>query len=297
MEDSHRKEKEKGDYNSWNHDETRILVQLLVEAVNNNWRDSSASFSKLTVESKILPELNKDVFRAKDFKNYQSRHKYLKLQHQNCADLLRYSSGFGWDPLTKKITASNEVWNDYLKTHPKHKNLRSDTFEFFEDLQIIFGQGVATGKNAVGLGDGTDACTYKAGENSNEENWNDVANIYEFDASTRDHELSEQYTTFDSQTVPESRTEKFQPKKKARSERSVPQKDENPIMTVSTQILNIIQQREERQQKEASERKVNVWDALKEISDLEDRIRFKALTQIHHLGIQEFLLKCQWKKG
>lgn len=114
MGDSQRRKK-KGDYNSRNHDETRILVQLLVEAVNNNWRDSSGSFSKLTVESKILPELNKDVYRPKDFKNYQSRHKYLKLQHQICADLLRYSSGFGWDPLTKKFTASNEVWNDYLK--------------------------------------------------------------------------------------------------------------------------------------------------------------------------------------
>ncbi|KAF3591453.1 hypothetical protein DY000_02022148 [Brassica cretica] len=208
----------------------KILVQLLVEAVNNNWRDASGSFSKLTVESKILPELNKDIYRAKDFKNYQSRHKYLKLQHQNCADLLRYSSGFGWDPSIQKFTASNEVWNDYLK-----------------DLQIIFGQGVATGKNAVGLGDGTDARTYKAGGNSNEEYWNDGDNIYEFDASTRDHELSEQYETFDSRTVPESRTEKFQPKKRARSERGISQKDENPAMAVSTQILNIKQQREERQ--------------------------------------------------
>ncbi|KAL0843335.1 hypothetical protein Bca101_016580 [Brassica carinata] len=175
--------------------------------------------------------------------------------------------------------------------HPKQKNLRSDTFEFFEDLQIIFGQGVATRKNAVGLGDGTDARTYKVGESSNEENWNDVDNIYEFDASTRDHELSEQYATFDYQTVPESRTEKFQPKKRARSKRGASQKDENPAMAVSTQILNIIQQREERQQKEASERKINVWDAIKEISDLEERIRFKALTQIYHLGIQDVFVK------
>nr|VDD17492.1 unnamed protein product [Brassica rapa] len=240
MGDSQRRKK-KGDYNSRNHDETRILVQLLVEAVNNNWRDSSGSFSKLTVESKILPELNKDVYRAKYFKHYRENRiknleSYLKLQHQNCADLLHY------------LKASISFFKIWIY----------DTFEFFEDLQIIFRQGVATGKNAVGLGDGTDARTYKAGENSNEENWNDVDNIYEFNASTRDHELSEQYAPFDSQTVPESRTEKFQPRKRARSEQGVSQKDENPAMAVSTQILNIIQQREERQQKEASERKINV---------------------------------------
>ncbi|KAJ4901557.1 Uncharacterized protein Rs2_15508 [Raphanus sativus] len=136
----------------------------------------------------------------------------------------------------KADTTLTEVWNDYLKAHPKHKNLHSDTFEFFEDLQIIFGQGVATAKNAIGLGDGTDARTYKAGETSNEENGNDEDNIYEFDASTRDHDLSELYASFDSQTVPESRTEKLQPKKRARSERGVSQKDENPAMAVMEMI-------------------------------------------------------------
>ncbi|KAF8094011.1 hypothetical protein N665_0372s0017 [Sinapis alba] len=155
------------------------------------------------------------------------------LQYQNCTDLQRYSSGF----------ASHEVWNDYLKAHPSNKKLRSDTFEFFEELQIILGQGVATGKNTVGLGDGNDARTYKDGGNSNEEYVNDVDHIYEFDASTRDHELSEHYATFDSQT-----------------------------------ILNIIQQREERQQKEVSQKKIN-------------RIPFKALTYIYHLGIQDVFVK------
>ncbi|CAN8257973.1 unnamed protein product, partial [Cochlearia groenlandica] len=114
MGDSQKKDK-KGDYNPWTLDETKLLIQLLVEAINHSWRDSGGTFSKLTIETKILPELNKDVSRPKDYKHYQTRMKYLKQQYQNCIELRRYSSGFGWDSVTKKFTATDEIWDGYLK--------------------------------------------------------------------------------------------------------------------------------------------------------------------------------------
>ncbi|KAF8109912.1 hypothetical protein N665_0089s0031 [Sinapis alba] len=106
---------QKGEYNPWSSNETKLLIQLLTEKINNNWRDSNGLLSKLTVETKLLPELNKDVCHPKDYKNYQSRMKYLKQQYQSCTDLQCYSSGFGWDPSTKRFTASDEVWNAYIK--------------------------------------------------------------------------------------------------------------------------------------------------------------------------------------
>ncbi|WZZ73679.1 hypothetical protein YC2023_085049 [Brassica napus] len=39
------------------------------------------------------------------------------------------------------------------KANPNNKYLREDSFEDFEELQMIFGQNTATGQNAVGLGD------------------------------------------------------------------------------------------------------------------------------------------------
>ncbi|CAN7112488.1 unnamed protein product, partial [Brassica rapa subsp. narinosa] len=58
--------------------------------------------------------------------------------------------------------APNHVWDDYEKAHPTKKSLRDETLEDYEDLQLIFEQGLATGKNAIGLGDDTDAPTFGA---------------------------------------------------------------------------------------------------------------------------------------
>ncbi|CAL9247830.1 unnamed protein product [Arabidopsis halleri] len=273
--------------------------------INNNWRDSNGTISKLTVETKILPEINKEFRRSKNYNHYQSRMKYLKSQYQSSLDLKRFSSGFGWDPSTKRFTAPDEVWDDYLKAHPNNKQLRYDTFEFFEELQIIFGEGVATGKNAIGLCDSTDARTYKSGENSREEYVSDFDNGYEYDTTTHHESLwmsdshtqsSEHYAPFMSHGTSESPTEKLPPRKRTRSERNTSQKEESPMMVVSSKILNIIQQREERQQKEVAQKKINVWDALKEISDLDERIRFKALTKIYHLGIQDVFVSMSVKE-
>lgn len=75
------------------------------------------------------------------------------------------------------------------------------------------------------------------------------------------------------------------------------------MITVSNKILDVIQKkREERQQieaekregklkheiekREAEKRKSNVWDAVKEILDLDEHIRYKAITIIHSLGMK-----------
>ncbi|KZV55877.1 hypothetical protein F511_15727 [Dorcoceras hygrometricum] len=89
---------------------------------------------------------------------------------------MRHNSGFGWDSNTKKFTAAEEVWEDYLKfefililvflqSHPKHEHYRSDTFEDHENLRIVVGNDTAIGKYAIGLGDDTDARTYETEEN------------------------------------------------------------------------------------------------------------------------------------
>ncbi|XP_042451130.1 uncharacterized protein At2g29880-like [Zingiber officinale] len=60
--------------------------------------------------------------------------------------------------MTKKFTASDE-------SHPKHEQYRTDTFEDYEDLRLVVGNGTAIGKYAIGLGDDTDARTFETEEN------------------------------------------------------------------------------------------------------------------------------------
>ncbi|VVA41505.1 PREDICTED: At2g29880, partial [Prunus dulcis] len=96
----------------------------MVDAANYGWHDSNDLPSKQIVESKILP----------------------------------------WDSISKKFTATEEVWQDYFKSHPSQVHLQRETFADYEDLVIAIGNGTTTGKNSIGLGDDTDARTYQVGE-------------------------------------------------------------------------------------------------------------------------------------
>ncbi|XP_042436839.1 uncharacterized protein At2g29880-like [Zingiber officinale] len=152
-------------YNIWTAEENNELLRLMVNAAMRGWRDRNGVLNKRTVEIKILPTLNAKLGCEKTFAQYQSRLKWFKQRYNNYCKLMRHSSGFGWDSMTKKFTVSDEVWEDYFKSHPKHEHYRIDTFEDYEDLRLVVGNGTATGKYTIGLGDDTDVRTFETEEN------------------------------------------------------------------------------------------------------------------------------------
>ena len=48
-----------------------------------------------------------------------------------------FNSGFGWDPITKKFTASDEVWEEYFKVIYLFINLLKIEFFFLTFDMII----------------------------------------------------------------------------------------------------------------------------------------------------------------
>ncbi|KAK0590713.1 hypothetical protein LWI29_030736 [Acer saccharum] len=149
-----------GNYNSWTMEQTNLLLQLMVEAVGRGWRDASGLLSKQTVETWVLPSLNEKLNCNKTYNNYQSRLKWFKAQYQRYTELMRHSSGFGWDPITRRFTASEEVWEDYLKSHPKERHFCTEHYVDYDDLRVVIGNVTASGRNSIGLGDDTDARTF-----------------------------------------------------------------------------------------------------------------------------------------
>lgn len=115
MGDSQQQEKAKGAYEHWHTRETKMLIKLLIEGIKHGWRDSSGCISKMTVEKKILPVLNSTLGCEKTYKHYGSKMRNLKTHYNSMQELIRFSSGFGWDPITKKFTAPSHVWDDYEK--------------------------------------------------------------------------------------------------------------------------------------------------------------------------------------
>lgn len=102
--------KAKGSYKHWSEPETKMLLRMLVEAMNQGHK-----FTRPMMETRILPELNEKLGTNKTYDEYMNRMKNLKKKYQNLVELLRFSSGFGWNPETMKLTSTDEVWEEYLK--------------------------------------------------------------------------------------------------------------------------------------------------------------------------------------
>ncbi|XP_010461697.1 PREDICTED: uncharacterized protein At2g29880-like [Camelina sativa] len=155
--------------------------------------------------------------------------KILRGKYNNFTEFLRFSSGFGWDPETKKFTATDEVWDIFLK-----------------DLRTIFAVNTATGQNAVGLGDVVDTGSYQVGE------------------SDGIHDLSHVQIMDDVDDIPYE-------------ERSV-----HDVFSA----LDESRWEKETEEKEVDDKANNVWDAIKEIPDLADDMRYAAMTLVHSLGMK-----------
>ncbi|KAH0890579.1 hypothetical protein HID58_053008 [Brassica napus] len=177
-------------------------------------------------------------------------------------NLLRFSLGFGWDKDTKKFSAPNEVWNEYLqvdnllKGHKKDTYLRDDTFEDFEDLEKVYGQNIAKGNNTVGLGDTTGARTYIARDNDgDDENDGDA----DADDDGDDDDGVEQTSSLRRSNA----IEKLPVRKRARTDVYNVEKISDEISAVTgttNQIVSMIQQRWQKkaEEKEAEEKVNNV---------------------------------------
>ncbi|KAL1189885.1 hypothetical protein V5N11_026896 [Cardamine amara subsp. amara] len=89
-----------------------------------------------------------------------------------------------------------------------------------------------------------------------------------------------------------STSEKLPQRKKARTNEfnSNSAFDEgNSMIEIGNQIFGMIQKRWEKEaedNKEAEDKANNVWDAIKEIPDLDEDLRYEAMTLVHSLGIK-----------
>ncbi|CAI9778277.1 unnamed protein product [Fraxinus pennsylvanica] len=152
-------------YNAWSMKESTTLLELMVDAVNHGWFNSNGVLSKQTVEKKILPALNEKLGCQKNYAMYRSPLSWFKQQYHKYSELMQYNSGFGWHSITKKFTASDEVWDNYFESRPKQRHLRIDTFPDYEDLRIAVGNATATRRNSISSGDESDARIYGVEEN------------------------------------------------------------------------------------------------------------------------------------
>ncbi|CAL9231610.1 unnamed protein product [Arabidopsis halleri] len=149
---------------------------------------------------------------------------------------------------------------------------------------VMSHSNTATGRNAVGLGYSIDADTYQVREN---DGTNDPSRVQIMDDA---EEITyEETSVHDVLSSLERRSGgKLPQRKKARTDAFNSNKvfDEvNTVTEFSNQIFGMIQKRweKETEEKEAEDKANNVWDAIKEIPDLDVGLRYEAMTLVHSL--------------
>ncbi|KAB2608516.1 hypothetical protein D8674_011684 [Pyrus ussuriensis x Pyrus communis] len=270
-------EKIKGNYNQWYVKENNML-QLPVETINNGWRDANGIISKQTIEAKIVLALNEKLGCKK-----------LKIIH---------NSGFSWDPVTKKFTASDE-------SHPKSQGIRKETFADYKDLMTVFGDGTAKGNNSIGLGDDTDATTYRVKESrpvrvdefppfdENVEQLDPLFQTPSYASSFLDANFEAPAATPVQKLLPRKRSQpEFEPKLNGTTSHiflmekvSVGMDSIAATATEIQGIHSIMAKREKDRVKKEMEKKEeeknnNVWDAIKETPNLDAPSRYKAFLKM-----------------
>ncbi|XP_034215502.1 uncharacterized protein At2g29880-like [Prunus dulcis] len=133
----------------WTMDNTNELLHLLVDAINIGLCDANGSLSKQNVE-RVVRHLNAKIRFPKN-NHCLSRMKWFKKQYNKMSMLMCNISGFEWYLIAKTFIASDEVWKDYLKSHPSYSILWEKSVVDYEDLKIIVGGGIAPGNGSIAL--------------------------------------------------------------------------------------------------------------------------------------------------
>ncbi|KAL5790007.1 hypothetical protein ACOSQ2_004895 [Xanthoceras sorbifolium] len=251
----------------------------MVDTAIRGWRDSNGLLSKVTVERKILPTLNRKLGCHKIFAQYQSCLKWFKLRYNNYSEIMHHNSGFGWDHAIKKFTASDE-------SHPTQRHYRTNIFADYEDLRIAIGNGTVIGRHSIALGDDIDARTFVAEERQGS-GLEDLA----FDTDTgafihndqqENKPLSPGHLSLPLPTQPISSEIPPITKKRSRIEFEGPTRNSS-VETNNTQsdAINKINQTVDKLIQtinSITSRDQSCWKVLKEIPNLDNHTRFKALS-------------------
>jgi hypothetical protein len=130
----------------WSEDNRASFIRIVLTESRRLGR-SEAGFKK-TSWTRILTIFNRERGVTYTKSQLQSQLQRLKAKHTIYNNLLN-NSGFGVCPVSGRPTAPDDVWDAYVKQHPKAEEFRNKALTKFEELHEIFGTTTATGRFAV----------------------------------------------------------------------------------------------------------------------------------------------------
>ncbi|KAM6567968.1 hypothetical protein CsatA_027096 [Cannabis sativa] len=129
------------DHASWPEVIESYFIGLLYE-------EAKKGLQTTTLDKKGWLKIENDIFNkfGKRYKMDKLKSKFNRLRkaHREFSHLLLHT-GMGWEPKTCTVTATDEVWDAYLKKYPNAKRYRKKGLPHYDMLGEIFNNTTATG--------------------------------------------------------------------------------------------------------------------------------------------------------
>ncbi|XP_048334822.2 L10-interacting MYB domain-containing protein-like [Ziziphus jujuba] len=130
------------DSNLWGTTNEKIYIDVMVDLINKGgMKDGQFSSKEWT---NMLEALNNKSKRNYNMKQIKPKFNRLRSKHREFSELLQ-QTGFGWDAETNTVNATDEMWQNYIRVHPKATQFRKKGCEHYKLLGIIFNKSTATG--------------------------------------------------------------------------------------------------------------------------------------------------------
>ncbi|XP_060675051.1 uncharacterized protein LOC125422919 [Ziziphus jujuba] len=125
----------------WGATNEKIYIDVMVDLINKGgMKDGQFSSKEWT---NMLEALNNKSKRNYNMKQIKQKFNRLRSKHREFSELLQ-QTGFGWDVETNTVNATDEMWQNYIRVHPKANQFRKKGCEHYKLLGIIFNKSTAT---------------------------------------------------------------------------------------------------------------------------------------------------------
>ncbi|KAL2249897.1 L10-interacting MYB domain-containing protein-like [Sesamum indicum] len=130
----------------WDMPQVSLLIELMYEHYKKGHLLASTFSEQIWREIGIeLSQRNKTQYTVAQLKGKANR---LRMLWRKFYDLVYKRTGFGWDPTTCTVTASEDRWAEWIAVNPRESGLKKKGLPHFDLCTEMFSSSVATSSHA-----------------------------------------------------------------------------------------------------------------------------------------------------
>ncbi|CAN1128064.1 Uncharacterized protein At2g29880 [Linum perenne] len=137
------------DYFPWNDKMDDAFISCLRDLVKEGHIENGSCKQGVFKEIENMMELKIKGCGVKALPHVRSRLTHFKKKF-GAMHMMRSESGFGWNEAKQCIEVDDDVFKEYVKSHPSCAKMNNKPFPHYDDLLFIFGKNRATGSEAMG---------------------------------------------------------------------------------------------------------------------------------------------------